>query len=81
VHNQLAKVGKWYTKAMLNPANANLVGGVAAFLSLMGTTPVLSDDVHGFFVVLGSLVAIASFVWSHIAHRQTVAGIRAGTIK
>jgi membrane protein implicated in regulation of membrane protease activity len=54
---------------MLKSANANLNGGVIAFLSLLGTTPVLSDDVHGFFVVTGAIVSLVAFIWSHIAHK------------
>ena len=49
--------------------------------SISGSKGSNRQDVSGFFTVIGSIVSIESFIWSHVAHRAVVAGIRAGRIQ
>lgn len=65
---------------MNNPGTANLVGGISALLTLAGLTGVTSADVSGFVTVVGSIVSLGAFIWSHIAHKNAVSAANTAAV-
>ena len=60
---------------------ANTVTFLSGLLLLLGVTGVTSADLTGFVNVAAVLVAIASTLWSHFAHRAQVQTLSGGRVK